>query len=198
MTEHTGLLQRADDATSHSPPEVLAAMGFGFVPVPFLAMYAILFISRGFIVPVSPPDVTGSSVGEGLVGVGAVVLIVALSVVIAWLVAGRRRWPFVIMQLAVLGFGGYCLSNRDTGPIWIPLLMLVCSVVAIGCAFLPASHRRFATVRLPRPRRKRAVDAPTEADVAEAHADASTDADEVDLEPADGPAENKAETDSGS
>lgn len=145
-----------DDWDEPSPPTVLAAMGFGFVPVPFLAMYAVLFISRGFIVPVTPPDVTGSATGEGWVGVGALVLIVAVSLAIAWYVAARRRWPFVVLQLAVVGFAVYCLYDRDTGPIWIPLVVLFCAVVALVCVFLPDSHRRFP----PPPRLRRGVRAP--------------------------------------
>lgn len=133
----------SDDADEPSPPVVLAAMGFGFVPVPFLAMYAVLFISRGFVVPVTPPDVTGSTTGEGWVGVGALVLIVVLSLAIAWYVSTRRRWPFVILEVAVLAAAVYCVYDRDTGPVWIPLVVAVCSILALVCAFLPESRRRF-------------------------------------------------------
>ena len=41
-------------------------MAAGVAPLPFLAVYAILFIARGTVLPVIPPDV-GNSKGDELV-----------------------------------------------------------------------------------------------------------------------------------
>ena len=53
-----------DDESRDAPPVVIGAVAAGVAPLPFLAVYAVLFISRGTVHPVTPPDVGNSKTTE--------------------------------------------------------------------------------------------------------------------------------------
>ena len=87
---------------------VLTAAGLGFVPVPFLAMYALLFLLHGLFVPVQPPDITTTRGGEALAGLVALVLLVAFS----WALAASSP----AAALAVRGDPARDAGRRDLLP----------------------------------------------------------------------------------
>ena len=92
-----------DDDMREAPPAVIGAVAAGVAPTPFLAVYAVLFIAHGFFHPVQPPDITTTNTGEKIAGVVALALLLVMVLTIFWFLNGRRRWPFVIGQLATLG-----------------------------------------------------------------------------------------------
>ena len=65
-------------------------------------MTLVLFLVHGSVHPVQPPDVTSSKNGEFIAGWIALALFIVTAVSLLWLVNGRRRWPFAIVQLGIL------------------------------------------------------------------------------------------------
>ena len=130
-----------DDDRVHedAPPVVVGAVAAGVAPLPFLAVYAILFIARGTVHPVNPPDVGNSTGAELLAGLIAVALFVIGSLAAYWLLDGRRRWPFVACQVALLATSVYFLADRSSGSATVPALLLLTSVTALVLAALPAT-----------------------------------------------------------
>ena len=64
-----------DDDIGDAPPPVIWAVALGVAPLPFLAVYSVLFISRGTVHPVIPPDVGDSKGDELVAGLIALVLL---------------------------------------------------------------------------------------------------------------------------
>lgn len=63
-----------DDDERDTPPVVVAAVALGAAPLPFLAVYAVLFLTHGSVHPVQPPDITSSTSGEFIAGCVAALL----------------------------------------------------------------------------------------------------------------------------
>lgn len=139
-----------DDDPGEAPPAVVGATAAGVAPLPFLAVYAVLFISHGSFHPVVPPDITSTKHGELIAGLIALALLIVDLVSVIWLMNGRRRWLFLLTQLATLGTCAWFLSDRTTGSPILPVVLLVTSSVALVLALLPPSG---AYVRRPRRRR---------------------------------------------
>lgn len=137
-----------DDQIPETPSAVTAAVAAGVAPLPFLAVYATLFIARGGFRPVNPPDITSSAHGELLAGVAAAVIFVVGALSIYWLAGGTRRWLFVLGQLATLATAIDFVADSTSGPVAVPWLLIVTSAVALVLVALPASsaylraHRR--------------------------------------------------------
>jgi hypothetical protein len=126
-----------DDDERETPPVVVAAVAIGTAPLPFLAVYATLFIIHGSVHPVNPPDVTSSQHGELLAGVIALALFVVNIVSLLQFLNGKRRWPFAILQAAMLGAAiDFLVDSTKGGPV-ISLLIAVTTVVALVLAFAP-------------------------------------------------------------
>lgn len=128
-----------DDDMREAPPIVIGSVAAGVGPTPFLAVYAVLFIAHGFFHPVQPPDITTTRGGEGTAGVIALVLLVAMVVSISWFLNGRRRWPFVIGQLATLLTSIDFVIDSSTGSPAVPAVLGLTSATALVLAALPAS-----------------------------------------------------------
>lgn len=128
-----------DDDMRETPPVVIGSVAAGVGPTPFLAVYAVLFIAHGFFRPVQPPDITTTRTGEGVAGVIAAVLLLAIVVTIFWFVSGRRRWPFVIGQLATLITSVDFLLDSTKGSPAVPVLLAATSAIALVLAVLPPS-----------------------------------------------------------
>lgn len=122
-----------------APPAVIASVAVGVGPVPFLAVYAVLFIAHGFLHPVQPPDITTTRTGEAVAGVIAAVLLLAAVITIFWFLDGRRRWPFVIGQLATLVTSIDFLLDSSSGGPAVPAVLAFTSAAALVLAFLPPS-----------------------------------------------------------
>jgi hypothetical protein len=128
-----------DDDPGEAPPVVVAGTAAGVAPLPFLAVYAVIFISHGSFHPVVPPDITSTRHGELMAGFVALGLFIVEALSVVWFMNGRRRWLFVLTQAAALGASIYFLSDRTTGSAIIPVLLLLTSASALVLALLPQS-----------------------------------------------------------
>jgi hypothetical protein len=128
-----------DDDMREAPPAVVGAVAAGVAPTPFLAVYAVLFIAHGFFHPVQPPDITTTRAGEEIAGVIAAMLLLVMVLTIFWFLNGRRRWPFVIGQLATLLTSIDFVLDPTTGSPAVPAVLALTSAAALVLAFLPAS-----------------------------------------------------------
>ena len=138
-----------DDVEREAPPVVVAAVTAGSVPVPFLAVYAVIFIVHGRFHPVVPPDVTSTQGGEFAVGLVALALFAISFVALIMMLNGSRRWPFVLVQLAVLAGSIDLIVDSTRGGGVVGFVLAAAAVAAIVLALLPAS---WAYVRRPRRR----------------------------------------------
>ena len=133
---------RDDDDPREAPPTVVGASAAGVAPLPFLAVYAVLFISHGTFHPVVPPDITNSKRGELVAGLIALGLFVLVIVAVVFLMTGRRRWPFVVLQVATIATCIDFIADETTGSPFLPILLLITSVAALVLALTPqtAAH----------------------------------------------------------
>jgi hypothetical protein len=128
---------RDDDEVRDMPPPVVAAVAAGTGPLPFLAVYAVMFIVHGSVHPVVPPDITNTRGGELIAGIICLGVFVVTLVALLWLLNGRRRWPFVVTQAAMLGTSIDFVLDKTKGGTLISALVLVTSFVAIVMSFHP-------------------------------------------------------------
>jgi len=128
-----------DDDMREAPPVVIGAVAAGVGPTPFLAVYAVLFIAHGFFRPVQPPDITTTRTGEGLAGIIAFAVFLAIIITIFSFLNGRRRWPFVIGQLGTLVTSVDFLIDSTTGSPAVPAVLVLTSATALVLAYLPPS-----------------------------------------------------------
>jgi hypothetical protein len=149
--KYSGAVSYYDDEPREAPPVVVGATAAGVAPLPFLAVYAVLFISHGSFHPVVPPDITTTKHGELVAGFIALGLFIVEALSVLWLMNARRRWLFVLTQAATLGTSIYLISDRTTGSPIIPILLVATSATALVLALLPQSGayvRRPGRVRL--------------------------------------------------
>ena len=137
-----------------APGTVVAAVACGTTPVPFLAVYAVLFLVHGSVHPVVPPDITDSTSGEFVAGVIATVLFVACCVSLIWAISGRRRWPFASVQLLMFVVALYFLIDATVGGEFVSALVAVITAVALILIFWSSSWPFYGDARLPTFRRK--------------------------------------------
>jgi hypothetical protein len=150
-----------DDGDREAPPVVVGAVAAGTAPLPFLAVYAILFIVHGGLHPVVPPDVTGSQHGELVAGIIALVLFVLAVVAQLWMLNGRRRWPFALGQLATLSTAVDFVVDASKGGRLVSGVLVGTSLVALVLAYLPPAWDYVGSRPLWRARVKAPVVAPT-------------------------------------
>jgi hypothetical protein len=129
----------SDDLDGDSPGTVIGAAAVGVAPLPFLIVYATLFIARGAFRPVNPPDSTTTAHGELAAGLIAAAIFVVGAISIYWLVGGSRRWLFLLGQLATLAASIGFVSDSSSGPAAIPILLIGTSAVALVLALMPAT-----------------------------------------------------------
>jgi hypothetical protein len=118
---------------------VIGSIALGVGPLPFLAVYASLFIAHGFIYPVQPPDITGTALGEGISGIVAVVLFLLGTVTIFWFLNASRRWPFVLGQLATLVTAIDFTLDPTIGARSVSVMLALTSGVALVLAAMPST-----------------------------------------------------------
>lgn len=134
-----------DDAPEPTAGPVVTSIALGVAPLPLLAVYAVVFVAHGTLYPVNPPDITGSKGGELLAGIAALVLFALVTCTIVWFMNRRRRWPFVLGQLATLVTAVWFVIDSRTGPPGVPLLLVLTSAVALALALLPVSAAHVRT-----------------------------------------------------
>jgi hypothetical protein len=128
-----------DDDLGDAPPPVIGAVALGVAPLPFLAVYAVLFIVHGTVHPVIPPDIGTSKSDELVAGIIALVAFVVGALATFWFLDRRRRWLFVVFQAALLGTAIDFMIDSTKGSPAIPILLASTSLLALVLAFLPAS-----------------------------------------------------------
>jgi hypothetical protein len=128
-----------DDEIRDAPPVVIGAVTAGVAPLPFLAVYAVLFISRGTVRPVIPPDIGTSKGDELAAGLIALALLIIGALAVYWFLDGRRRWLFLLAQAATLAISIDFLIDPTSGSPAVPILLAATSVLALVLAVLPAS-----------------------------------------------------------
>ena len=151
-----------DDESRDAPPVVIGAVAAGVAPLPFLAVYAVLFISRGTVHPVTPPDVGSSKTTELIAGLIALALFVIGSLAALWLLDGRRRWLFVVCQLALLATSIDFIIDSSMGSRAIPVVLAVTSLIALVLAAHPATWKHMGQEPPGGLRRKNSAPAPQE------------------------------------
>lgn len=126
-----------DDEDRESPPVVVGAVAAAVAALPFIGVYAIMFLVHGSIHPVNPPDVTRTKGGEFGAGLVALAVFILASVALLMFLNGSRRWPFVVMQLAILGTAIWFFVDTTKGGPVISFLIMLTSFAAIVLAFAP-------------------------------------------------------------
>lgn len=145
------------DEERDTPPTVIGAIAAGVAPAPFLLTYAVLFILHGTVFPVDPPDITGSKGGEALAGLVALAFLLVIVLGLGWFLSRRTRWLFLAGQLATLGTCVDFVLDSSSGDPQVPIVLIICSALAIVLGCLPPS---WAWTAPERPDRRRpAVDA---------------------------------------
>ncbi|HEV7192844.1 MAG TPA: hypothetical protein VGN35_06500 [Jatrophihabitantaceae bacterium] len=139
-----------DEFPRESPPSVIGAVAAAVAPLPFLAVYSVVFIAHGIFYPVQPPDITRTRTGETIAGFGAVAVALVLIVTIWWFLTGRRRWTFALAQLTVLATTIAFIADPNTGSPTVPLVLVVTSAAALVLAFLRGSNEYMGSGWQPR------------------------------------------------
>jgi hypothetical protein len=124
---------------NRTPGTVMSAVAAGTVVVPFLMVYAFLFIARGAFVDVDQPDVTSSGTGETIAGLIALGFLLLVLVGIGRLLNGRGRWLFLLGQSIAVGLSVDFLFDSSAGQPQVPAVVLAGSLAAIVLACLPTS-----------------------------------------------------------
>ena len=126
------------DRPGDTSPVVLTAVCAAIAPLPFLAVYAVLFIVHA-LHPVGPPDVTNSRTGELIAGAVAVVAFALLAASVLSYLNAARRWPFLLLQAAVLATAIVFLATATVGGPGISAFLAAASALALVLGALPAS-----------------------------------------------------------
>lgn len=134
-----GRIVRDEDEVRETPASVVWAVALGTAPLPFLAVYAVLFIIHGSVHPVAPPDITTTQRGELVAGLIALGLFVVSVVALLWMLGGRRRWLFVLVQLGMLATAIDFFVDVTKGGRLVSFVVAVATLAALICAFLPQS-----------------------------------------------------------
>jgi hypothetical protein len=150
---------RADREPRETPATVVGAVAAGTAPLPFLAVYAVMFIVHGGVHPVAPPDITSTAHGELMAGVVALVAFVIGVVALLWMLNGTRRWPFVIVQLGMLATAVDFLFDDTKGGRLVSFIVALAAVAALGLAYAPDSWEHVGSRRPVRRRRRMPIGA---------------------------------------
>ncbi|MDQ2836391.1 MAG: hypothetical protein M3Y42_02840 [Actinomycetota bacterium] len=122
-----------------TPGTVIGAVSAATVVVPFLMVYAFLFIVRGLFVQVEQPDITSSRSGEAIAGFVALAFLIFVLWGMIRLLNGNQRLVFWAGQLITAVSAAKLLFDSSSGQPEVPLVVLVAALLAIGLSVLPAS-----------------------------------------------------------
>ena len=150
------------DESRDAPPVVVGAVAAGVAALPFLAVYAVLFIALGTVHPVTPPDVGNSKTAELIAGLIALALFILGALAALWLLDGRRRWLFVVCQLALLATSIDFIIDSSMGSRAIPVVLAATSLVALVLAAHPTTWEHMGQEPPTWPRRNKPAAAPKE------------------------------------
>ncbi len=122
-----------------TPGVVIGAVAAATVVVPFLMVYAFLFLIRGLFVEVEQPDITDSRSGEAVAGFIALAFLIFVLWGMIRLLNGQQRLIFWLGQLVTAGTAAKLLFDSSSGSPQIPLVVLLAAVAALVLSVLPAS-----------------------------------------------------------
>jgi len=142
-----------EDEVRDTPGAVVGAVAAATASLPFLAVYSILFIVHGGVHPVAPPDITDTPHGELAAGFVALAWFIVAVTALLWLLNGRRRWPFVIVQLGLLATAVDFLIDPTKGGRTTSFIVGLASLIALVLAFAPATWEHVGRTRPTRRRR---------------------------------------------
>jgi hypothetical protein len=140
-----------------TPGIVIGAVAAATVVVPFLIVYAFLFIARGIFVSVEQPDITSSRHGEAAAGLVALAFLVLVLWGMLRLLNGSNRVPFWAGQLIALAVSVGFVLDSSSGDPQVPVVTAIASALAIALSLTPPASRWVASAggeREPPPRRK--------------------------------------------
>ena len=124
---------------NRTPGTVIGAVAAGNVVVPFLIVYAFLFIARGIFVSVSTPDITSSRTGEAIAGFVALIFLFFVFAGMGRLLNGRGRLVFLAGQAIVAVTSVWLLLDAASGEPEVPALTLIGALIALVLAVVPTS-----------------------------------------------------------
>ena len=124
---------------NRTPGTTIGAVAAGTVVVPFLIVYAFLFIARGLFIQVEQPDITSSRGGEAIAGFIALLFMVLILIGMSRLLNGRDRWVFIVGQVITFGVALDFLIDSSSGEPQVPAVVLVGAITAIVLACVPTS-----------------------------------------------------------
>jgi len=124
-----------------TPGIVIAAVAAATVVVPFLIVYAFLFIMRGLFVQVEQPDVTATRSGEAVAGFVALAFLILVLWGMLRMLNGSNRLIFWAGQLITAGAAARFLFDASFGQPQIPAVLLAAAMLAILLSCLPAATR---------------------------------------------------------
>jgi hypothetical protein len=152
-----GTNARDDDEVRETPGAVVWAVAAGTAPLPILAVYAVMFIVHGGVHRVVPPDITSSSHGELIAGFIALGVFLVDVVALYWMMNGRRRWPFMIVQLGMLATAIDFFLDVTKGGRFVSFVVAFAALAAIVCGLLPSAWEHYGR-SVPRARRPQRQD----------------------------------------
>ena len=129
----------SDPDSTGTPPTVIGAVAAGTVVVPFLMVYAFLFIVRGAFVEVDQPDITDSRTGELIAGLVALCYLIFVLWGMGRLLNGWDRWVFCAGQLITFAVALGLLLDTASGEPEVPAVVLLASLLALVLTFVPPS-----------------------------------------------------------
>lgn len=133
------MVSSAFDDDAPTPGVVTGAVSVGTAPLPFLAVYTALFLLHGTVHPVHPPDIGSGQRDEVIAGIVTLAAFVVLSVALMQFLNRRRRWPYAVLELAVLAGGIDVAVDNTRGGSAIGLLLAAASLVSLVLGFAPAA-----------------------------------------------------------
>jgi len=132
---------RSEPDPDQTPGVVIGAVAAATVVVPFLIVYALLFIAHGVFVTPEQPDITDSRHGEALAGLIAVIFLVFVVWGMSRMLNGSNRIVFWLGQVATAATALYLLLDDASGQRQIPAVVLLASLLALGLSVLPPATR---------------------------------------------------------
>lgn len=130
-----------DEDPNRTPGVVIAAVAAATVVVPFLVVYAFLFIARGIFVTPEQPDITSSRHGEAFAGFIALLFLAFVLWGMGRMLNGYNRIIFWSGQLITAATAGYLLLDTSSGEPQVPIVVLVGAVLALILSITPPANR---------------------------------------------------------
>ncbi|MGI8665480.1 MAG: hypothetical protein ACR2N4_05550 [Jatrophihabitans sp.] len=124
-----------------TPGLVISAVTAATVVVPFLLVYAFLFLVRGLFVQVEQPDITDSRSGEAVAGLIALAFLLFVLWGMISLLNGHRRPVFWAGQLITAATSAKFLLDSSSGDPQVPAVVLAAALLALGLSLSPPATR---------------------------------------------------------